>query len=70
MIQRQKDPKIIQKIAKAIGDIRSVGIKVSLVDINKSDFGFKPDPVNNQILFGLKGLLNVGDDVIVSIIKK
>lgn len=40
-----------------------------MVDINKSDFGFKPDPENNQILFGLKGLLNVGDDVIVSIIK-
>ena len=52
------------KIAKAIGDIRSAGIKVSLANINKSDFGFIPDVENNQILFGLKGMLNVGDDVI------
>lgn len=57
------------KIAKAIGDISNRGVKVSLVDINYSDFGFKPDVENNQILFGLKGLLNVGDDLISDIIK-
>ena len=56
------------KIAKAIGDIISAGIKVSLPDVNKSDFGFKPDVENNQILFGLKGMLNVGDDVIMNIL--
>ena len=56
------------KIAKAIGDIISAGIKVSLPDVNKSDFGFKPDVENNQILFGLKGMLNVGDDVIMEIL--
>ena len=56
------------KIAKAIGDIRAAGIKMSLVDINKSKFGFAPDVENNQILFGLKGLLNVGDDVVAAII--
>ena len=52
------------KIAKALGDIISEGIKVGLVDINRSAYGFKPDIENNQILFGLKGMLNVGDDVI------
>ena len=57
------------KIAKAIGDIREHGIQISLVDINKSDFGFKPDVTNNQILFGLKGMLNVGDDLIKEIIE-
>ena len=57
------------KIAKAIGDIMSAGIKISIVDINKSDFGFAPDIDNNQILFGLKGMLNVGDDLVVSIIE-
>ena len=56
------------KIAKAIGDIRASGIKVSLANINKSMFGFAPDVENNQILFGLKGLLNVGDDVVAAII--
>lgn len=56
------------KIAKAIGDIRESGIKISLPDINKSDFGFIPDKDNSQILFGLKGMLNVGDDLIQDII--
>ena len=56
------------KIAKAIGDIRVAGINVSLADINKSTFGFAPDVENNTILFGLKGLLNVGDDVVANII--
>ena len=56
------------KIAKAIGDIRAAGIKVSLANINKSKFGFAPDVENNRILFGLKGMLNVGDDVIMEIL--
>ena len=56
------------KIAKAIGDIKTAGIDVSLANINKSIFGFAPDIENNRILFGLKGLLNVGDDVVAAII--
>lgn len=56
------------KLAKAIGEIRNKGIKVSLVDINHSELGFKPDTENNQILFGLKGLTNVNNDLIKTII--
>ena len=56
------------KIAKAIGDIQAAGIKVSLANINKSKFGFAPDVENNRILFGLKGMLNVGDDIVAAII--
>ena len=56
------------KLAKAIGAIRSAGIKVSLADINKSFFGFLPDVENNQILFGMKGMLNVGDELVQRII--
>lgn len=56
------------KVAKAIGDIRAAGINVSLANINKSQFGFAPDVENNRILFGLKGLLNVGNDVVTAII--
>ena len=56
------------KIARAIGDIRAAGIQVSLADINKSKFGFAPDVENNRILFGLKGILNVGDDIVDAII--
>lgn len=58
------------KIAKAIEDIQSAGIKVSLVDINSSGFGFKPDAKTGRILYGMKGLLNVGDEVISEIIAK
>ena len=52
------------KIAKALGEIIEDGIKVSLIDINKSDYGFKPDVDNNQILFGMKALSNVGAAVV------
>ena len=52
------------KIAKALGEIIGAGIKVSLVDINKSDYSFKPDVENNQILFGMKALSYVGQDVV------
>lgn len=56
------------KVAKAIGEIMGRGINVSLLDINKSDFGFKPDAENNQILFGLKGANSVGDDLVHAIV--
>ena len=52
------------KIAKAIGEIINDGIQISLVDINKSDYGFKPDVKNNQILFGMKALNGVGSPII------
>ena len=58
------------KIAAAIGKMINAGIKVSLPDINKSLYKFEPDVSNNQILFGLKGMLNVGDEVIKEIIEK
>ena len=51
-------------MAKGIGEIINSNIKVSLVDINKSDYGFKPDVENNQILFGMKALSNVGAAVV------
>jgi len=56
------------KIAKAIGDIISRGIRVSLVDINKSSYSFEPDVENNEILFGMKALNNVGGPIIDQII--
>ena len=56
------------KIAKAIGDIISRGIRVSLVDINKSSYSFKPDAENNEILFGMKALSNINSSTIDQII--
>ena len=56
------------KMSKALGEIISRGIKVSLVDINKSGYSFAPDVENNQILFGMKALSNVSSAVIDEII--
>jgi DNA polymerase-3 subunit alpha len=57
------------KMAIAIGDIQKQGLSVSLADINRSSFSFKPDSIKNEIIFGLKGVANVGDDLIDEIIK-
>jgi DNA polymerase III subunit alpha len=51
------------EIASAIGSIRQYGVKVALPDINKAQFGFIPDIENNQIIFGLKGMNGIGDEV-------
>lgn len=56
------------KLAKALGTILSNGIKVSLIDINKSQFSFEPDIENNQILFGLKALSGINSETISQII--
>ncbi len=52
------------KIAKAIGAITSKGIEVSLVNINTSDYGFKPDVENNRILYGLKAISGINKNTI------
>lgn len=57
------------KIAIALGEILNDNIKVSLVDINHSDYGFKPDVEHNQILFGMKALGNVSSSIIEEIKK-
>ena len=57
------------KIAKALGKIISNGISISLVNINESDYSFKPDAANNRILYAMNALNKVGGDVISSIIK-
>ena len=63
-IKKKENATDYGKVAKALGEIINAGIEVSLVDINKSDYGFKPDVENNQILFGMKALSNVGASVI------
>ena len=56
------------KIATAIGKMRREGINITPPDINKSSYTFIPDVENNKILFGLRGILNVGDEIILSTI--
>ena len=71
----EKDEKVKEKnsdygkIAKALGSIISKGIKISLIDINESDYGFKPKVETNEILFGLKALAGINSETI-ELIKK
>lgn len=57
------------KIAAAIGNMQARGVKIGLPSINKAGFGFEPDIENNQIIFGLKGINGIGDEVVQNIIK-
>lgn len=57
------------KIASAIGKMKSRGLAFSLPSINKSDITFSPDLENNQILYGLRGIARIGNQLIKDIIK-
>ena len=67
VVEKKEKTTDYSKIAKALSDIINKGIKVSLVDINKSDYSFEPDVDNNEILFGMKALSNVGGPIIEQI---
>ena len=54
-------------IAKAIGKTTQQSVEVSLININTSDYSFKPDVKNNRILYGLKPLSNINDEIIEQI---
>lgn len=56
------------KVASAIGMMKTHGIQIGLPDINNAAFGFKPDIKGNQIVFGLKGLVGIGDETVQNII--
>jgi len=57
------------KLAQAIGAIRKEGIKVGLPNVNTSQMGFEPDVENDQILFGLKAIMGLGDEIAQKIIE-
>lgn len=57
------------KIAKALGEIKDRAINISLIDINKSNYSFDIDIKHNAILYGLKPISNINNDMIADIIK-
>lgn len=57
------------KIAQAIGHMQGRGVTVALPNVNSAGFGFKPDIENGRIIFGLKGINGIGDEVVHAIIK-
>lgn len=56
------------KIASAIGKMQSTGVKVAPPEINHSSYTFSPDVENNMIVYGLSGIIRIGEDVIKAII--
>lgn len=56
------------KMAVAIASIQKESVRVELPLINSAEFGFKADVNNNRIIFGLKGINGVGDDIAQAII--
>lgn len=58
-----------KKMATAIGNMQSAGVNISLADINKSSFGFKVDLEEERIIFGLKGITRIGDELVTEIIE-
>lgn len=57
-----------KKIAAAIGRIKAEGYKVELPDINKAGFAFTPNAKEDTILYGLKGISEINDDFIRTLI--
>ncbi|WP_204256696.1 PHP domain-containing protein [Mammaliicoccus sciuri] len=56
-----------EKIASGIGKMRRNGVHVKLPDINKSDLEFTPDVKNNAIIYGLKPVKSLNDEIVRNI---
>lgn len=57
------------KTASAIGKMKGYGVNVDLPLINHANFSFTPDIANNRIIFGMKGIVGVGDEAVYEIVK-
>ena len=68
-VKKQKKTVNYGKIASAIGKMRALGINVELPDINKSEFTFTPDLETNSIIFGIKGINRINNELAKSIIE-
>lgn len=58
------------KISTAIGTMQHAGISVSPPDINKSSFTFIPDVETDTIIYGIKGINRIGNELVNEIISK
>lgn len=50
------------EVAKAIGNLQSKDVKISLPYINKAEQGFIPNETDNEIIFGLKGIMTINNE--------
>lgn len=56
------------KIAKAVNNIQKEGTHVTLPDINRVRFDFRPDAEKNEIIYGLKPISGIGTKLAKAII--
>ena len=56
------------KISTAVANIKNQGVNIALPNINKAGLSFSPDVENNEILFGLKGITRIGENIVEEII--
>lgn len=64
----KKKDKNYGKVAKAIGEMKNYGVTIASPEINKAGFSFTPDAENNRIVYSLKGIVGLNDDVVRTII--
>lgn len=57
------------KISTAVANIKNQGVSIGLPNINKAGLSFSPDVEQNQILFGMKGITRIGENIIEEIIR-
>ena len=57
------------KIASAIGKMRSEGINIAPPNINTSSYTFSPNVEENRIYYGLRGIQGMGEDIIAQTIE-
>ena len=57
------------KISTAINKMKSSGVIVTAPDINKSSYSFIPNAETNTIIYGLKGISKIGDELVERIIE-
>lgn len=50
------------KVAKAIGDMQGNGVKIALPDINNAKVGFSPNVNQDEIIYGLKGIMKINNE--------
>lgn len=56
------------RIAIALGQMQSSNITVTPPDINHSSYTFSPNTATNTILYGLRGINKIGNDLVNSIL--
>lgn len=56
------------KVAAGIGKMKSHNVQVTLPLINHASFGFTPDVESNRIIFGLKGIVGINDELVHTLI--